>query len=107
MSAHLIFLFLFQGGIAFGFSYFIVRVMMGGLGDHARKRMVAAIRKIRLLILGTAVIFPLAMFSAYYKSLPEEQPISLAIWPAIWILVILLALAGGLSMGMRYRANKR
>lgn len=103
MSAHLIFLFLFQGGIAFGFSYVIIRVMMGGLKDDSRQRMVAGLGKIRLLILGSAVIFPLAMFSAYYKSLPEGQPVSLAVWPAIWILVILLALVGGITIGMRFK----
>ncbi len=101
MSAHLIFLFLFQGGIAFAFSYFIVRVLLGGLDVDGRRRMVAGIRKIRMLILGASILFPLAMFAAYYKSLPAEQPVSLAIWPAVWILVILLALVTGLTWGMR------
>ena len=75
---------------------------MDNITEQARERTVAGMRKIRLLILGTSVIFPLAMFSAYYKSLPDGQPVSLAIWPAVWILVILMALAGGMTMGMRY-----
>ena len=107
MSAHLIFLFFFQGGLAFAFSYFIVRVLVTGLDQVGRDRLVKGMNKIMVLGILASVILPLAMFGAYYKSLPEGQSIALAIWPAIWILVIMVALLIGTSMGMRAKPNKK
>jgi hypothetical protein len=107
MSAHLIFLFFFQGGLAFAFSYFIVRVMVTGLNQDGRDRMIKGMNKIMLLGILASVVLPLAMFGAYYKSLPEGQSIALAIWPAIWILVIMVALLIGISMGMRAKPNNK
>ena len=106
MSAHLIFLFFFQGGLAFAFSYFIVRVLLGGLDADAHKRMIHGMQKIRLLVIFASLVLPLAMFGAYYKSLPEGQSVPLAIWPAVWILVIMLALIVGISVGMHTRPRK-
>lgn len=104
MSVHLIFLFLFQGGLAFAFTYFIARVLLGG-ADQDGSRMAGGIRKIRLVVLGSALVLPLAMFAAYYKSLPEDASTSLALWPAAWILVILLAVVAALSLALQ-RADK-
>ena len=107
MSAHLIFLFFFQGGLAFAFSYFLVKVLLGGLDDERHKRMVRGIKMIRLLVIFSGLILPLAMFGAYYKSLPEGQSVALAIWPAVWILVILLALVIGITIGMRSKPGNQ
>jgi len=101
MSAHLIFLFFFQGGLAFAFSYFIVRVLLGGLDQDRRVQMIQGMRKIRLMVIFASLILPVAMFGAYYKSLPEGQSVALAVWPAVWILVIMAALVTGISLGMR------
>jgi hypothetical protein len=101
MSTNLIFLFFFQGGLAFAFSYFIMRVMVTGLDQDGRDRMIKGMKKVTLLGILASVVLPLAMFGAYYKSLPEGQSIALAIWPAVWILVIMVALLIGISMGMR------
>ena len=101
MSAHLIFLFIFQSGLAFAFSFFITRVLLGGNEGESRESLLVGIRKIRLVVLASAVLLPPAMFLAYYKSLPEGESISLAIWPAVWILMILLAVIGALSLAMQ------
>lgn len=106
MSAHLIFLFFFQGGLAFAFSYFIVKVVLSGLDADTHKRMIQGMQKIRLVVIFSSLVFPLAMFGAYFKSLPEGQSVALAIWPAIWILVIMLALIVGISVGMRTRTRQ-
>jgi hypothetical protein len=100
MSFHLLFLFIFQSGLAFAFSYFITRVLLGGHGGDSRESMIAGIRKIRWVVAASALILPPAMFYAYYKSLPEGQSIALAIWPAVWILMILLAVMLALTVAM-------
>ncbi len=107
MSTNLIFLFFFQGGLAFAFSYFIVRVMVTGLDQDSRKRMRKGMNKIMLMGVLASIVLPLAMFGAYYKSLPEGQSIALAIWPAVWILVIMVALLTGISMGMRAKPTNK
>ena len=100
MSAHLIFLFLFQSGLAFAFSYFITRILLGGNEGTARESMLAGMRKIRLVVAAFAIILPLAMFVAYLKSLPEGKSLSLAVWPAVWIFMILAAVILALSLAM-------
>ncbi|MEX0326059.1 MAG: hypothetical protein AB3N33_08235 [Puniceicoccaceae bacterium] len=101
MSAHLIFLFLFQSGLAFAFSYFITRILLGGNEGSSRESMLTGIRKIRLVVAAFTVILPLAMFFAYMKSLPEGKSLSLAVWPAVWIFMILAAVILALTMAMR------
>lgn len=105
MSAHLIFLFLFQSGLAFAFSYFITRILLGGNEGPARESMLTGIRKIRLIVAVSAVILPLAMFVAYKQSLPEGQSLALAVWPAVWIFMILLAVILALSLAMWAKAG--
>jgi len=100
MGVHLIFLFLFQGGLAFAFTYFIARILLGGGDSEARERIIGGMRKIQLIVAALAVIMTPAMFFAYFKSLPEGQPVSLAIWPAVWILIILLAVILALQIAM-------
>jgi hypothetical protein len=100
MTSHLLFLFLFQGGIAFAFTYFIARVLLDGLAGEARDRMLKGMGKVRLLMIACALFFPAAMFGAYYKSLPEGESTGLALLPALWILVIMLALVAGLTLAM-------
>jgi len=106
MSVHLIFLFLFQGGLAFAFSFFIARIILSGSDGLARTNLVRGIRKIRMIVLAAVVLLPPAMFLAYYKSLPEGKSTSLAVWPAVWILVILLAVLLALSLAMRPKESK-
>jgi len=101
MGVHLIFLFLFQSGLAFAFSYFIVRVLLGGNEGESRDRLLRGIRKMQWIAAGLAVVMAPAMFFAYLKSLPEGQSISLAVWPAVWILMILLAVILALGMASR------
>ncbi|HSH10012.1 MAG TPA: hypothetical protein VK995_06460 [Oceanipulchritudo sp.] len=105
MGVHLIFLFLFQGGLAFAFTYFIARILLGGSEGEGRKRMIGGMRKIRLIVFAMAVILTPSMFFAYYKSLPEGQPVSLAVWPAVWILVILLAVILALQIALHRQRN--
>ena len=107
MSFHLLFLFVFQGAIAFAFTYVIARVLLGGIDGEARRGMLKGMARIRLLILVCALILPAAMFAAYFKSLPEGQPTSVALLPAIWILLILLALLGALSLAMWQKPMSR
>ncbi len=101
MSVHLIFLFLFQGGLAFAFSYFIARVLVDGAVGESRSSMLRGICKIRLVVVISSVVLPLVMFAAYYKSLPEDASVSLALWPAAWILVILLSVVAALTLAMQ------
>ena len=100
MSPHLIFLFLFQGGLAFAFSYFIVRVLLGGSDPAGRENILKGMKTIRKLLIVCTLILPAAMFAAYFKSLPEDASISLAVWPAVWIFVIMAALIAAMSMAM-------
>lgn len=100
MSFHLIFLFLFQSGLAFAFSYFIARVLLGPDGEEARSKMLGGMRKVRA---GTAVltaVLPVVLFAAYHKSLPEGKPATLAVWPAVWIFMILLAVVLAITVAI-------
>jgi hypothetical protein len=106
MSANLIFLFLFQSGLAFAFSYFITRILLGGHEGDSVDSMKAGIKKVRWVVVASALVLPAAMFVAYFKSLPEGQSIALAIWPAVWILMILLAVILALTLAMRKRDNR-
>lgn len=100
MSVHLIFLFLFQSGLAFAFSYFIARILLGSNEAESREGMLAGMRKIRALVAILTLVLPPVMFVAYFKSLPEGKSISLAIWPAVWIGMILLAIVLALTIAM-------
>ena len=101
MGPHLIFLFLFQSGLAFAFSYFIARIMIGNNEGESRLKMLRGIRKIQWIAAALALFMAPAMFFAYLKSLPDGQPVSLAVWPAVWILMILLAVIVALGMASR------
>lgn len=91
MPAHLVFLFIFQSGLAFAFSYFICRLILRGADPARRPGLLRIVQRIRTVFLSAALILPPAMFLAYYKSLPDGQPGSIAAWPAAWMLLILLA----------------
>lgn len=101
MPAHLVFLFLFQSGLAFAFSYFICRLILRGSNTASRPGLLRIVRRVRSLFLIAAFILPPAMFMAYYKSLPEGEPGSIAAWPAVWMLLILLAVPTALWMAGR------
>ena len=105
MPVHLIFLFFFQGGLAFMFTFALASVLLKTQGTEERERAVSGIRRIRLIILGTALVLPAAMFAAYYGSLPEGKPYTIALWPAAWILVILLAVIAALSIAIRSKGD--
>lgn len=105
MSFHLIFLFAFQSGLAFAFSYFISRILLGGLEGAGRDSMLRGMRKMRLIAAAFAVLLPVVMFIAYYKSLPEGQPVSLAVWPAVWIFMILAAVVLAMTLAMARKAG--
>lgn len=106
MPFHLIFLFLLQSGLAFAFSFFIVRIILGGSEGESREKSRTVIRKTRNVVLGFSVILPPVMFFAYYKSLPPGQSTSLAVWPAAWILMILGAVVLALSVANHGRFSK-
>lgn len=101
MPAHLVFLFLFQSGLAFAFSFFICRLILRGADSARRPSLLRIVRRIRIIFLSAALILPPAMFLAYYKSLPEGEPGSIAAWPAVWMLLILLAVPLALWMAGR------
>lgn len=101
MPAHLVFLFLFQSGLAFAFSYFICRLILRGSTDASRPGLLVIVQRIRRFFLIAALILPPAMFLAYYKSLPEGEPGTIAAWPAVWILLILLAVPTALWFASR------
>ena len=63
--------------------------------------MQGGIRKICLGLGGLSLILPVALFAAYYGSLPEGEPIALAIWPAAWMASILLSLILSMSLAMQ------
>jgi hypothetical protein len=105
MPVHLIFLFIFQGGLAFIFTYVLASVLLKTRDTESRDRAISGIRKIRLIILASAVILPPAMFAAYYGSLPEGKSYTVALWPAGWILVILLAVITALTIAIRKKGN--
>ena len=59
------------------------------------------IRKIQWIVAGVALVLTPSMFFAYLESLPEGEPVSLAVWPAIWILMILVAIILALELAAR------
>lgn len=103
MPAHLIFLFLFQSALAFAFSYFIARIIISGSEQESRDKLLRGIGRIRNIALAGTVILPAAMFVAYYNSLPEGKPATIALWPAGWIFMIMLAVVLALSLAARGR----
>jgi hypothetical protein len=105
MPVHLIFLFLFQSGLAFAFSYFIARIVLSGARESSREGLLRGIRMVRLIVGGLCLILPVLMFVAYYQSLPEGKPASLALWPAAWIFMILGAVVAALTLAMRLPAR--
>jgi len=100
MSVHLLFLFFLQCGLAFAFTYFITRIVLKEDPNSDPMRTIAAVRKVRNIIAIITVIIPPAMYAAYYKSLPMGQPTTVAIWPSVWIFMILLALVLALTIAM-------
>jgi len=106
MPVHLIFLFLFQSGLAFAFSFFIAKVLLDGVADPASSSLPGGIRLVRNGALGLAVVLAPLMYVAYYNSLPEGKPATLAAWPAAWIFMILAAVAAALETALS-RHRKR
>lgn len=105
MPVHLLFLFLFQSALAFAFSYFIARVIISGSEDDSRDTLIRGISKVRNIALVGAFVLPAAMFVAYYNSLPEGKPATIALWPAGWIFMIMLAVVLALSLAGRGKAG--
>ena len=101
MPVHLIFLFLFQSGLAFAFSYFISRIVLGGGDKEPPEGIQRGLRTIRLIAVGASLILPPLMFIAYFQSLPEGKSTALALWPAAWIFMILAAVVLALSIALR------
>lgn len=101
MPVHLIFLFLFQSGLAFAFTYFIARLVVSGDEPEARQRILRGLRIVRRIVMGFAVVLPPILFFAYYQSLPEGAAASIAVWPAAWILMILAAVLLALLLAGR------
>lgn len=101
MPVHLVFLFLFQSGLAFAFTFFIGRVILGGSTAESAERIKSGMRKMRLLALLLAVLLAPVFFIAYYKSLPEGKSWTLAAWPAAWIFMILFAVVIALTLVIR------
>ncbi|NDV60861.1 hypothetical protein G0Q06_00175 [Puniceicoccales bacterium CK1056] len=98
MSFHLIFLFLFQSGLAFAFSYFIAKIVLTGCDEESLPKLRRGLRWIALLTLACSIALPPVMFFAYYKALPEGKPANIALWPAVWIFMILGAVVLALSL---------
>ncbi len=103
MSGQLILLFLFQAGLALAFTWFIARVLLGDAAGEARARLRRVLERFRLAVLALALVLPVVLFAVYARSLPEDQPVTLALWPAGWLLLILAGVAGGLTLALRAR----
>jgi len=100
MPVHLLFLFVFQSGLAFAFTLFIAKILLKGESDAGPLHLIAGMRKLRNIIAVVTLILPPAMFFAYYHSLPDGQSTGVAIWPSAWIFMILLALVLALTVAM-------
>lgn len=98
MPIHLIFLFLFQSGLAFAFSYFIARVLLNGSQPENLDTFLRGLRFVRNLVMAICLVLPPVVFLAYFKSLPEDKSASVALWPAAWVFVILAAVVAALSI---------
>lgn len=83
------------------FTFVLATVLLNSRDHESRERSIRGIRWIRLIFLGASAILPVAMFAAYYGSLPEGKSFTVALWPAAWILVILLAVVIALSIAIR------
>lgn len=105
MPAHLLFLFIFQSGLAFAFTWFIARVILSGSTEEGRLALQSGMRKVRLIVVILTCVLTPAFFFAYLKSLPEGKSWTLAAWPAAWICMILLSVVIALSLVIRAPAK--
>lgn len=89
MSPFLILLFGFQSALALAFTFFITRLLLKGVTPEeipaTRKRL------FWVLVGGGAfvVTIPLLVLLAFIASLPEGESIAIAIWPAVWVAMIM------------------
>ena len=107
MPFHLIFLFLFQSGLALAFTYFISRVLLGSAEGENPERVKAGMRKVSIGVGVLMIFLPVVMFFAYFKSLPEGKSFTLALWPALWIFMILLGIVLGIVLALVRKPSER
>jgi len=105
MSGHLILLFLFRAGLTGAFTFFLTRVVVAGSRGPARQRTLRGVERARNAAAGAALLIPLLMFIAFWKSLPEGEQLITAVLPAVWIFMILLAVVLGLTFAIRSPAK--
>jgi len=104
MPVMLVVLFLFQGGLAFAFSYFVCTMV---LADEEGFRTAAGIvRKVRTATIGFCVLFPPLLYLVFLKSLPADEPTNVAFWPALWMLILLVSVALALTVALKRSATK-
>lgn len=82
------------------FSFVLASVLLNNRDSESRQRIARGVRWVRAIALGSSAVLPVAMFAAYYGSLPEGQSYTVALWPAAWILVILMAIVIALSIAI-------
>lgn len=99
MSGFLLLLFLFQSGLAFAFTLFLVRLICRGTPDEELNKTARGLRWFRNGVAIFSLIIPLLVFLAFWASLPPDAEMMTAVWPAVWIAMILAAITMALAVG--------
>jgi uncharacterized membrane-anchored protein len=90
----LLILFLFQSAMAGGFTYFVATLVVKDVPQKV-------LRKVRNYCAVVTVVLSSAVFMAFYKSVPEGEPASHAVGPAVWLFCILGAITLALAFAVR------
>lgn len=95
----LLLVFLFQSGLAYAFSYFVCRMVTGDPDARADTKIV--LLKVRTGFIFLSLLLPSAMFLAFWFSLPEGRPATMAALPALWLFLILAAVVVAITRAVR------
>jgi hypothetical protein len=103
MSGFLLLLFVFQSGLACAFTFFITRLVLQGGQDGGGAAQRKPLPYGWLLGCGAAAscIIPLLVFGAFLASLPEDAERSIAVWPAVWVAMIMFGGWTGAALAIR------
>lgn len=96
MPFFLVFVFLLMSGIAFVFAWFFSEVVFRESPDRS-------LRRFRNGLALFTLVFPNVSFALYYASLPAGESWLTAFYPALWILIMLVAIIIGMTVGLARR----
>lgn len=94
----LLVVFLFQSGLAYAFSYFVCLMVIGEPENFHQTRSI--LLKVRTGVVFLAIIFPSALFLAFWFSLPDDRPVTMAALPALWLFMIITSVGVAITRAL-------